>query len=68
MDPVLVTGSGGLIGRRVAERLQEAGVDVLGVDLRPGAGPFPSVVGDAADLPLMRRLMQGRPNVATGFA
>lgn len=63
MDPVLVTGCSGLIGHRVAERLQEAGVDVLGVDLRPGAGPFPSVVGDAADLPLMRRLMQGRPNV-----
>ena len=37
MDPVLVTGSGGLVGHRVAERLHEAGVDVLGVDLRPGA-------------------------------
>lgn len=63
MDPVLVTGSGGLVGHRVAERLHEAGVDVLGVDLRPGAGPFPSVVGDAVDLPLMRRLVEGRPNV-----
>ncbi len=63
MDPVLVTGCSGLIGHRVAERLQLAGVDVLGVDLRPGAGPFPSIVGDAADLPLMRRLTQGRPNV-----
>ncbi len=63
MDPVLVTGSGGLIGRCVAERLHEAGVDVLGVDLRPGDGPFPSTVGDAADLPLMRRLVEGRPNV-----
>ena len=63
MDPVLVTGSGGLVGHRVAERLHEAGVDVLGVDLRPGDGPFPSVAGDAADLPLMQRLMQGRPNV-----
>ena len=63
MDPVLVTGCSGLIGHRVAERLHEAGVDVLGVDLRPGAGPFPSTVGDAADLPLMRRLVEGRPNV-----
>ena len=63
MEPVLVTGSSGLIGRRVAERLHEAGVDVLGVDLRPGDGPFPSAVGDAADLPLMRRLLEGRPNV-----
>ena len=63
MDPVLVTGSGGLIGRRVAERLHEAGADVLGVDLRPGGGPFPSVVGDAADLALMRRLVEGRSNV-----
>ena len=63
MDPVLVTGCSGLIGRRVAERLHEAGVDVLGVDLRPGDGAFPSTVGDAADLPLMRRLVEGRPNV-----
>lgn len=63
MDPVLVTGSGGLIGRHVAARLHEAGVDVLGMDLRPGDGPFPSVVGDATDLPLMRRLVEGRPNV-----
>ena len=63
MDPVLVTGCNGLIGHRVAERLHEAGVDVLGVDLRPGAGPFPCTVGDAADLPLMRRLVEGRPNV-----
>ena len=63
MDPVLVTGCSGLIGRRVAERLHEAGIDVLGVDLRPGDGPFPSVVGDAADLALMRRLVEEHPNV-----
>lgn len=63
MDPVLVTGSFGLVGYRVAERLHAAGVDVLGVDVRPGEGPFASVVGDAADVVLMRRLMQGRPNV-----
>lgn len=63
MDPVLVTGSGGLVGYGVAERLHRAGVDVLGVDLRPSAGPFPSVVGDAADLPSMRSLVEGRPNV-----
>ena len=63
MDRVLVTGSGGLIGYRVAERLHGAGADVLGVDLRPSGGPFPSVAGDVADLPLMRRLAEGRPNV-----
>ena len=63
MDPVLVTGACGLIGYRVAELLHEAGVDVLGVDLRTGETPFPCVAGDAADLPLMRRLMEARPNV-----
>ncbi len=63
MDRVLVTGSSGLVGYRVAERLHEAGADVLGVDLLATAGPFPSVAGDAADLPLMRRLVEGRPNV-----
>ena len=63
MDPVLVTGASGLVGHRVAELLQDAGVDVLGLDLRTADAPFPCVVGDAADLPLMRRLMEGRPNV-----
>ena len=63
MDPVLVTGCSGLIGYRVAERLHEAGADVLGVDLRPGDGAFPSTVGDAADLPLMQRLVEKCPNV-----
>lgn len=63
MDPVLVTGSSGLVGYSVAERLHRAGVDVLGVDLRQTAGPFPSVAGDAGNLPLMRSLLEGRPNV-----
>ncbi len=59
----MVTGTSGLIGYRVAERLHHAGVDVLGVDVRPATTPFPSVVTDAADLAAMRRLMTGRPNV-----
>ncbi len=63
MDPVLVTGCFGLVGHRVGERLHQGGVDVLGVDVRPGEAPFASVVGDAVDVVLMRRLMQGRPNV-----
>lgn len=63
MEPVLVTGSSGLVGYRVAEQLQQSGVDVLGVDLRPVDAPFPSVVGDIADLASMRSLIEGRPNV-----
>jgi UDP-glucuronate 4-epimerase len=64
LDPVLVTGAGGLIGFRVAEMLVHAGVDVLGTDLHPPPdAAFPCVVADAADLGAMRRLLQGRPNV-----
>ena len=63
MDPVLVTGACELVGYRVAELLHEAGVDVLGVDLRTGETPFPCVAGDRSDLLLMRQLMAGRPNV-----
>jgi nucleoside-diphosphate-sugar epimerase len=63
MERVLVTGACGLVGYRVAEMLHEAGADVLGVDLRPGATPFPCVAADAADLPRMRALVSDRPNV-----
>lgn len=63
VDPVLVTGSSGLVGHQVALRLHRAGVDVLGVDVRPGDGTFPATTGDVADLALMHRLIGGRPNV-----
>ena len=63
MLPVLVTGSAGLVGFRVAETLHHAGNDVLGVDLRASGGPFPDVIADVADLDAMQRLIDGRPNV-----
>lgn len=65
LDPVLVTGASGLVGYRVAEMLAAHGVDVLGMDIRPPAAdaPFDQVVGDAADLDTVARLMRGRPNV-----
>ena len=65
MDPVLVTGTSGLVGYQVALRLHEAGADVLGVDVRPApeGAPFPHVVADAASLETVERLMAGRPNV-----
>lgn len=63
MDPVLVTGCAGLVGFRVAEILHETGIDVLGVDIKPGGGDFPSIVADVADLDAMQRLVEDRPNV-----
>ena len=65
LDATLVTGTSGLVGYRVAEMLAMAGVDVLGVDVRPpGAGTsFAHMIADATDLDVMSRLMQGRPNI-----
>jgi nucleoside-diphosphate-sugar epimerase len=42
MDPVLVTGTSGLVGYQVALRLHEAGTDVLGLDIRPAGSPTSS--------------------------
>ena len=65
MDPVLVTGTSGLVGYQVALDLQRTGVDVLGLDLRPAVAgaPFRHVVGDVGSIETVTRLMQGRPNV-----
>ena len=65
MEPVLVTGTSGLVGYQVALRLHDAGSDVLGLDVRlaPEGAPFRCVVGDVADLGTVMRVMQGRPNV-----
>ena len=65
MDPVLVTGTSGLVGYQVALDLHRAGADVLGLDVRPApdAAPFRHVVGDVASIDTVARLMQGRPNV-----
>ena len=65
MDPVLVTGTSGLVGYQVALRLHEAGTDVLGLDIRPAPGgtPFPHVVADAGSLDVVTDAMSGRPNV-----
>ncbi len=65
MDPVLVTGTSGLVGYQVALRLHEAGTNVLGLDIRPppeGAA-FPHMVADAGSLDTVTRAMAGRPNV-----
>jgi UDP-glucose 4-epimerase len=53
---VLVTGSSGLIGSAVVERLSRDGA-VAGLDLRPG--PTTTVIGDFADRVLARRAVLG---------
>jgi nucleoside-diphosphate-sugar epimerase len=65
MDPVLVTGTSGLVGYQVALRLHEAGTDVLGLDIRPAPDGvrFPHIVADAGSLDAVARAMAGRPNV-----
>jgi UDP-glucuronate 4-epimerase len=70
MDPVLVTGTAGLVGFHVARRLHEDGIDVLGLDARPAPAdaPFPSRVGDITSLEVVMQAMSGRPNVVHAAA
>ena len=70
MDPVLVTGTAGLVGYQVACRLHHAGTDVLGLDVlaSPDDAPFPHVIGDVASLDVVMRSMHGRPNVVHAAA
>ena len=70
MDPVLVTGTAGLVGYEVARRLHEAETDVLGLDVRPTPddAPFPHRVGDVASLETVTQAMRGRPNVVHAAA
>jgi UDP-glucuronate 4-epimerase len=65
MDPVLITGTSGLVGYQVALRLQAAGHDVLGLDLRPPppGSPFRHEVGDVTSLATISKLLAGRPNL-----
>ena len=65
MEPVLITGTSGLVGYQVALRLHAAGHDVLGVDLRPppSGAPFRYEIGDVTSLATMSKLLAGRPNL-----
>jgi nucleoside-diphosphate-sugar epimerase len=55
---LLLTGSSGWLGRFLAPRLREAGHDVTGLDLAPGADT--DVVGSVADRALVEGLFGGR--------
>ena len=58
---VVVTGSTGVMGRRVCARLAEAGHEVVGVDRRSSVRPAPGVDLVTADLAVtdLRRLLTG---------
>jgi len=61
VERVLVTGSSGLIGHRVAGLLIASGVSVQGFDLRPppAGAPFPAQVGSLADDEAVAAAMRG---------
>jgi nucleoside-diphosphate-sugar epimerase len=59
---VLVTGSSGVIGRVLVERLAHVGADVLGIDRVPVSEPVAGVQYHIADL------AEGTPQCALGFA
>jgi UDP-glucuronate 4-epimerase len=65
MDPVLITGTSGLVGYQVALRLHRAGHDVLGLDLRPPPPntPFRYEIGDVTSLATVSTVLAGRPNL-----
>ncbi|MEZ0074660.1 NAD-dependent epimerase/dehydratase family protein [Planotetraspora sp. GP83] len=59
---IVVTGSSGMLGATLVQRLAGDGHDVLGVDLRPRPGQCPDAryaTGDIRDTPLMTDLMTG---------
>ncbi|MCT9929884.1 NAD-dependent epimerase/dehydratase family protein [Planotetraspora sp. A-T 1434] len=59
---IVVTGSSGMLGATLVQRLAGDGHDVLGVDLRPRPGQSPDAryaTGDIRDTPLMTDLMTG---------
>jgi UDP-glucose 4-epimerase len=53
---ILLTGSSGWLGRRLAMRLRQVGHEPLGLDIAPG--PDTQVVGSVADAALVRGLFQ----------
>jgi nucleoside-diphosphate-sugar epimerase len=59
---VLVTGSSGVIGRVLVERLVQIGAEVLGTDIVPESRPFKGVRYVTADL------AKGTPQAAIDFA
>lgn len=54
---VVVTGAAGMLGSRLTDRLQSAGIEVRGVDLR--ADPGVALVGDVRDPAIMGRAVAG---------
>ena len=66
----VVTGGSGFIGRRLIAALQDRGVQVTSVDLRPfGAGPIHRAIeGDLRDVAVVRAALSPKPDVVFHLA
>jgi nucleoside-diphosphate-sugar epimerase len=66
---VLVTGGTGFLGRQLATRLRDDGIEAVTLDRRTGPTAAPDIVGDVRDPAVLRRAVRGVDAIVhTAFA